>query len=226
VEINGLASRVTPVIGIASFAFGAVFLIFGVAPVVVPGGMPAGFLEFGGRDANVLEAVGGAVIMVSGAFIWKYGSGHRAMTAGGVVLILLLSLFSAASSVNSHFTLTGIDLNIRYGPNDQGYLGPAQQTLPIGSGPNLVVDEGSAFTVSFTISESSVARGDIGVASISASAPDFSFVVTSTHPSLPVTLSPGASTQIQLVLMAPFYSMGQNPNYEGPINLTLTTTGG
>ena len=138
------------------------FVVFGVAPALVPGGLPTGFLEFGGTGVNLVESGGGALIMVIGAAILKFGGHHKVVSAMAVAVVVVLSLFSAISSLNSHFTFTQIDITIQYGPHDQGYIGPAQQVLPVAPSPtqNLTVDEGNPFVLSFTLNESALASGE------------------------------------------------------------------
>jgi hypothetical protein len=230
-----LAPRVSTVIGTIVVALGAIFLIFGIAPSFIPGGLPTGFLEFGGKHANIVESGGGAAIMVVGGAVRKFGVRHRTITAAGVIVVLLLSIVSFASTFSSNFVLTTINITVQYGSNDQGYFGPAQQTLPIAtrSGQSLTVDEGSPFSISFSLRESSLAGGNDSITSIEAVVPDFAFTVASVSPALPIAFSPGSSALINVSLVAPFYNMGQacppnscHPNYNGPISLVLTTTGG
>jgi hypothetical protein len=222
-------------IGIVIVVLGAVIFVFGVAPALVPGGLPTGFLEFGGTNINPIESGGGALIAAIGAALVKFGQGRRLVLAAAVFAVAVLSLFSALSSQNSHFTLTEIDVTVQYGPNDEGYFGPSTQVLPVAMQPgrNLTVDEGSPFTLSFTLNESVLARGHDGIASIKATVPDFAFTVTSVDPSLPIRFSPGSSTRITVNIMAPYFDTGQacppgscnSEGYHGPIGLTLTTTG-
>jgi hypothetical protein len=227
--------------GIIIFVLGAIFVGFAIAPVLVPGGVPTGPLEFGGKVPNALELVSGAVVMLAGIAIRKFAYRHVAILAGGVILVFFLSIIAVLSSLNSNLTLTTIDITVQYGNHDQGYFGPARQTWPITGGSNsanqnLTVDEMSPLNVSFPLQESSLASGDDSITSIKAQTaiPGFAFQITSIEPSLPVTFSPGKAIQFKLSLLAPGYSTGQScppqyclhGEYFGPISLVLTTTGG
>jgi hypothetical protein len=225
--MSRLALRLSSGVGIIIVLLGAVFFSFGIAPSIVPGGVPKGFLEFGGKGGiNFLETGGGTAIMIIGGVIWKFGQNRKSVVSAGIVLVLLLSLFSAISSLNSNFVITGVDVTMQYGPHDQGFFGPTEQTFPIAGQPNgLTVDEGSAFQIAIELSESSSAAGSGGIASIKAIEPGYAFAVTSVSPALPITFSPGSSTLINVSLRAPFYATGQNPNFSGAIDLLFTTTG-
>jgi hypothetical protein len=221
-------SRVVATVGLVVIGLGVVFLVFAIAPQVIPGGVPTGILEYGGNHANIIEAVGGALIVLIGAAIRRFGSSHKVIAAASVVLVFFLGIISAFSSINSSFVITTVEITIEYGPNDQGYFGPTQQAVAVTSQPdqNLTVDEGSSFKLSFSLRESALATGGDGIASIKASNPDYSFSVNSVNPSLPVNFSPGMTTQITVSLTAPFYNLGQTTPFNGVITLVLTTTGG
>jgi hypothetical protein len=220
---------------------GAIFVIFAMAPALVPGGVPTGPLEFGGKGWNAingLELLLGGLIIVVGASIWKFASRHLAILAAGVVLVFVLSVFAVLSSLNSTLTITGVDVTIQYGAYDGGYFGAATQTFPIvvgNSSQSLIVDEGSPFTVSFSISEPSTDSGNDGIAQIKATTPisGFPFEVASIRPALPIVLTPGSTVRINATVTAPYYSAGQScppqychhNEYNGPVYLVLTTIG-
>lgn len=235
-------SRALAVTGVAMMVLGAIFVIFAVAPALVPGGVPTGPLEFGGKGWNAingLELLLGGLIIVVGALIWKFAHRHVAILAAGVIIVFVMSAFAVLSSLNSNLTLTSININFQYGASDQGYFWSAQQVLPVISRTNqsnqiLTIDEGSSFNITFSLQESSQASGNDDIVSIKATTalPSFSFQVTSVDPSLPIAFSPGRSNQIKLNLVAPFYSTGQScppqyclhGSYNGPIILLITTT--
>jgi hypothetical protein len=234
-KIQKLESKGSPrrsgaasIIGIAVTVLGAIFVALGIAPFLVPGGLPTGFLEYGGKHANAVESILGALIMIIGYAIWRFGHRHKVIVAAGIVLVFFLSVISAFSSINSSFVIGSINITIQYGSNDQGYFGPSLQTIPVSNrlNQNLTVDEGSSFKLSFSLNESSLAHGDDGIATIKATNPEYVFTVTSVKPALPIAFSPGISTQINVSLTAPYYSLGQTTPFNGTINLVLTTTGG
>jgi hypothetical protein len=221
---------------------GAIFVTFAMAPALVPGGVPTGPLEFGGKGwsaINGLELLLGGLIILVGASIWKFASRHLVFLAAGVVLVFVLSVIAVLSSLNSTLTITGLDVTIQYGAYDEGYFGAANQTFPIvvgNSTQSLIVDEGSLFKVSFSISEPSTDSGNDGIAQIKATTPisGFPFQVNSVRPALPIVLTPGSSVQINVSINAPYYSAGQScpqqycqhNEYNAPVYLVLTTTGG
>jgi hypothetical protein len=230
--------RPAAVSGIIIIAVGAIFEAFAIAPAVVPGGVPAGPLEFGGKIPNALELLLGALIIIIGSAIWKFGPRHNAILGTGVVFVFVLSVFAVLSSLNSNLTFTAITVDLQYGPSDQGFFGPTMQKVPITMShqprQNLSVDELSSFSITFPLQESSLAGRNDGIASIKATTaiPGFSFQIRSVVPPLPVVFSPGALVQFNLSLVAPGYSTGQScppqyclhGKYIGPINLALTTT--
>jgi hypothetical protein len=242
-------SRTIKFIGIAMAVLGTIFVIFSLAPALVPGGVPTGPLEFGGKglnDINALELLFGAIIVVIGFSLSKFGYRHKVIfTIAGVIAVFFLSGFATFSSLNSYLYFTGINVTIQYGVNDQGYFGPTEQTFSITNqtNQNMTVDEGSSFTVSFSLRESSQASEDDNLASIKATIPaagGFSgsqvtlLEITSERPPLPISFSPGSLILIKLSLEAPYYGTGQNclpqycqhGEYYGPIDLVIITTNG
>jgi hypothetical protein len=224
---------------------GAIFAGFALAPLL-PGGVPTGPLEFGGKgpsDINALELLLGAIIIVIGFGVLKFGHRHKVIiTTVAVIAVFFLSVFATFSSLNSYLFFTSINVNIQYGARDQGYFGSSQQTFPI-TNQNLTVDEFSSFNISITLRESSSANSSDGIASIEATIPAAagfsgsqitSVQITSVNPSLPVSFSPGSFLIIKLSLIAPGYSTGQNclpqycphGEYIGPIDLVIITTNG
>jgi hypothetical protein len=237
-------SRPVSFVGMAIVILGVIFVIFALAPVLVPGGVPTGPLEFGGKgiqDINALELLLGVIIMIVGGLIWKFAPRRIVFLAAGVICAFLLSAVAFLSSLNSNLILTSIDVTFQYGTNDQGYFGPTQQMLPIigydnQSNQNLTIDELSSFNVTFSLRETSQASGSDGITSIKATTaiPGFAFQIASVSPSMPVTFSPGKSILFKLRLIAPGYSSDQScpPQYcyhgwyKGPLFLVLTTANG
>ncbi len=229
-------------------ALGAIFAAFALAPLL-PGGVPTGPLEFGGKgiqNINGLELLLGAIIIIIGLSVWKFGYKHKVIfSTTAVIAVFFLSVIATLSSLNSYLYSTGINLSIQYGTNDQGNFGPSSQVLSIAnrSNQNLTVDEISSFNISILLSESPSANSNDGIASIKATIPAAagfsgsqitSVQITSVSPPLPISFSPGSSVVIKLILIAPGYSAGQNclpqycphGEYYGPIDLAITTTNG
>lgn len=232
--------RISTITGIVILVLGAIFVIFAIAPALIPGGVPSGALEFGGKEINALELLLGAIIIIVGASIWRFAHRHVVILAAGVTLVFILSVFAVLSCLNSNLTLTSIDVTFQYGSNDQGYFGPTQQTLPTTgnnsqSNQNLTLDEGSSFNISFSLRVPSLSVGNDGIASVKATSAiqGFSFQITSVIPHLPAYFAPGSLIQLELNLVAPFYSTGQScppqycyhGSYSGPIFLLITTSG-
>jgi hypothetical protein len=242
VRINYMRNKVSAITGRIILLLGGIFVTFSLAPWIIPGGVPSGPLEFGGKglySINGLEFILGSAIMIVGGLLWKFAPRHIAILASGIVLVVIMSAFAALSSLNWNLTLTGVAVTMNYGSNDRGYFGPIHQMFAINESSqlsqNVTVDEGSSFVVFFSIQELPNATGNDGIASIKMMNPiqDFGFQITSINPPLPISFAPGSIVRIELALRAPYYSTGQtcppqyclNGKYASSIFLVLTTTG-
>jgi hypothetical protein len=221
-------SRSTFILGIAIIVLGAIFAAFALAPLL-PGGVPTFPLEHGGVGGffNIPELLLGAITIVIGSSVWKFGYRHKVIfSTSAVIAVFFLSVIAAFSSINSYMYFTGINVTIKYGTNDLGYFGPTEQTFPVtnqsSANRNLTVEsDGTIFVIAFTLRESSQASADDGIASINATILGFTgsqatlLRIASVSPSLPISFAPDSLIVIKLFLVTPTFNAGQDclPQY-------------
>lgn len=134
-----------------------------------------------------------------------------------VVVALVVGGALAYYALSDQVTVTAENVNVTYAGIYQGYFGPASQSLcrdcPYTAQNPLFGT--TTITITITLTNDPTLGG--GQAhSVDAITVNDPFTITSTSPSLPVSVSPGGTTSIAVQV--------QTPSHGGTFTLTLTET--